>query len=93
VSNPSAEVLVAISLAGGCGVVLVASLVVAALIMRQIGRRLAALHEALCSIGAITDPLTDRVAGIAGNVHNLREVATTLRQLVSSRTAAADVRH
>jgi hypothetical protein len=93
VSGPSAEVLVAIALAGVCGMVLVASLVVAALIMRQIGRRLAALHEVLCSIGAITDPLTDRVAGIAGNVRNLREAATSLSQLVRSRTAAADVRH
>jgi hypothetical protein len=93
VSSPSAEVLAAIALAAACGTVLLASLVVIALIMRQISRRLAALNEALRAVGEITDPLTDRVTGIAANVRNLREAATALSQLVSSRSEAADVRN
>jgi hypothetical protein len=81
----SGPLLGGVAIAGVCWMVLVGSLLVAALIMRRISRRLAALHDALCSIGAITDPLPDRVAGIGGNVRNLREAATALSQLVSSR--------
>jgi hypothetical protein len=73
--------------------VLVGGLFVAAQFMRQISRRLTALCEALSLIGASTDPLTDRVCGIAGNVRNLRAAATALSELVSSRTAASDAPH
>jgi hypothetical protein len=92
VSSPPADVLVAIVLAVAGGTVLLLGLVVTALVLRQISVRLAALHEALGSIGTITDPLTGRIGGIGSNVSRLREAATVLAQLVNSRTGAADVR-
>jgi hypothetical protein len=93
VSSPSAEVLTAIALAAACGLVLLTGLVVTALTMRRISDRLTALHDALCPIGVITDPLPRHIAGISGNVGNLLSAATVLSELVRSRTEAADARH
>ena len=92
-TSPHADVLIAIVLAAAGGTVILLGLVLTARVMHQIQLRLDALHEALSSIGAITDPLTSRIGGIASNVGRLREAATALAQLVNSRTGAADVRH
>jgi hypothetical protein len=93
VSSPSADVLVAIALAAACGVALLTGLVITSLTMRRISDRLTALHDALCSIGVITDPLPRQIAGISSNVGNLLSAATVLSELVSSRTEAADARY
>lgn len=93
VSSPPPDVLVGIALAAGCGTILLAGLIGAAAVMRQISRHLTALSEALVAIGASTDPLVGHVGGIAGNVRNLRAAAISLGQVVSVRSEAADARH
>jgi hypothetical protein len=91
--SPSADVLIAVALAAACGVVLLTGLVITALTMRRISDRLTALHDALCPIGVITDPLPSHIAGIGGNVGSLLSAATVLSELLRSRTEAADARH
>jgi hypothetical protein len=73
--------------------VLLAGLVMTALTMRRISDRLTALHDALCPIGVITDPLSSHIGGIGSNVGSLLNAATVLSELLRSRTEAADARH
>jgi hypothetical protein len=93
VSSPPADIVIAIALAAACGVALLTGLVITTLTMRRISDRLIALHDVLCSIGVITDPLPSQIAGISSNVGNLLNAATVLSELVSSRAEAADARH
>lgn len=84
-TNPPINVVLAISLGGLCGAVLLVGLMRTGVLLRRISARLAVLQTVLLSIGEMTDPMTARVLGISGNVGNLRNAARELNRVVAER--------
>lgn len=85
-SSVHVAILGALWLAAVAGIVLVSSLVSTSLILRRISTRLGALQLVLDAITEATDPLTARVAGIAGNVRDLRDASAALNRVVAERS-------
>lgn len=87
-SLPPPEVAAAVLITAIGGAALLAALIAVDRLLGVIARRLDSLHEGLGAIDAATEPLTDRVAGIAANVAKLKVAAADFNLVLAGRVHA-----